>query len=266
MKTPNLLLMAFFTTAMLSCGGPTAYRGDAVSSMPAEGVFVQSEKEFAANEQQQRIIKEGYFSFETKDVLATTQFVKQQVQAFGGTISSEGAYDESMRTARNMVIRVPAGNFDALVASLEQHALKVVNKNISLRDVGEEFVDVEARLNTKKQLETRYIELLGKAKTVEELLSIERELANVRGEIESMTGRLRYLTDKVALSTLNLDFFQTHSPASKFVDKLGSSFVNGWYAFLGFMVWLAGLWPFVLLALLLVATYRLRVRRHRKHN
>ncbi len=231
--------------------------------MPAESGIVESEKSTSFSGPQQRIIKEGYLSLETDDVGATTGYVRQQVQAYGGTIASEGAYDESPRTTRNMVIRVPAESFDALVAALEHHAQKVVNKNISHRDVGEEFVDVEARLATKHELEARYRDLLSKARTVEEMLSIERELGNVRAEIESMTGRLRYLSGKVTLSTLNLDFFQTRSPASQFAEKLGSSFVNGWYAFLGFMVWLAGLWPFILLALLLVAAYRMRVRRHR---
>lgn len=255
--------MIIIALVMLSCGGPTDYRNDAISSMPMSGGSFEETKADVLNEPQQRIIREGYLSLESSDIAMTTDFVREQVAVYGGTISSEGAYDEDMRTSRHMVIRVPAANFDALVSALEKHAKKVVNKNISQRDVGEEFVDVEARLATKRELEARYRELLKQARNVQDMLSIERELANVRAEIESMTGRLRYLSDKAALSTLNLDFFQTYSPASRFAAKLTSSLVNGWYAFLGFMVWLAGLWPFLLLIMLLAMAYMRRVRRRK---
>ncbi|MBK9292315.1 MAG: DUF4349 domain-containing protein [Bacteroidetes bacterium] len=251
------LIPAIFALLMLlSCGGANDYS----SSTPMSGLSFQDAGENTKDLPEPKIIKEGYLTLETHNIELTSAFVKQQTEALGGSISSEGAYDESTRTSRNMVIRVPADNFDTLIRALEQHAKRVVNKNISQRDVGEEYVDVEARLATKKELETRYRELLKQARTVEEMLSIERELANVRAEIESMTGRLRYLNDKVAMSTLNLDFYQTHSPASQFVARLVNSAVNGWYAFLGLLVWFAGLWPFVLLAIVLVGIYRLRKR------
>lgn len=196
----------------------------------------------------QRIIKEGYLSVEVSDIGDASGVVAAKIKELEGFVASESAYSESNRSSRNLTIRIPANRFDELVSAIEAQAIRVTNKNITLRDVSEEYVDVEARLTTKHELEQRYRELLTKAKTVDEMLSIERELANVRAEIESMTGRLRYLSDRVALSTLNVEIFQTFSPAYAFGQQLGKSFVDGWYAFLGFLVWLAGLWPFLIMA------------------
>jgi hypothetical protein len=73
------------------------------------------------------------------------------------------------------------------------------------QDVSEEFVDLEARISSSKKLEEQYILLLEKqTEKVEDLLAIEKELARVRLEIERLEGRVRYLTNQVALSTVHL--------------------------------------------------------------
>ena len=73
----------------------------------------------------------------------------------------------------------------------------------------EEFVDLKARLKAKKELEDRYLQLLEQAKNVKEMLEIERELSNIREEIEAKEGRLQYLQNKVTLSTIYINFYKT---------------------------------------------------------
>lgn len=250
-QTVLLGLLAVFS---LSCGNRHSGNGyySAVNSQEMEVSARANDGETIP----QRIIKEGYLSIEVRDINQASGAIMDKIKELEGFVASESAYSESSRSSRNMTIRIPADRFDQLIAFLETQAVRVANKNITLRDVSEEFVDVEARLTTKRELEQRYRELLAKAKTVEEMLSIERELANVRAEIESMTGRLKYLSDRVALSTLNLEVFQTFSPAYAFGQKLGKSFVDGWYAFLGFLVWLAGLWPFLVIILVIWFIFR----------
>ena len=74
---------------------------------------------------------------------------------------------------------------------------------IDSQDVTEEYIDITARLKTKKELEARYLELLKKANKVEEIVSIEKEIGNLRSDIESIEGRLRYINNAVAYSTLD---------------------------------------------------------------
>jgi len=102
--------------------------------------------------------------------------------------------------------------------------------------VTEEFIDIQARIKTKKELENRYKELLAKANTVEELLSIEKELGTLRTEIESIEGRLKYLQDRVSLSSLTIEYYELTTSSFRFIPKLGKSFVTGWNWFLSFIV------------------------------
>ncbi len=132
------------------------------------------------------------------------------------------------------------------VVQLEGLAEKVDNKNINTKDVTEEFIDVEARLKTKKELETRYLDLLKQAKTVADIVSIESQIANVRAEIESMEGRLKYLSNQVSFSTLNVSYYQESDMSYGFGSKFLNSLKSGWYNLVDFIFWLLGIWPFVL--------------------
>jgi hypothetical protein len=129
--------------------------------------------------------------------------------------------------------------------------------------VTEEFIDIQARIKTKKELENRYKELLAKANTVEELLSIEKELGTLRTEIESIEGRLKYLQDRVSLSSLTIEYYELTTSSFRFIPKLGKSFVTGWNWFLSFIVGLVHMWPFIVLfvAALIIS---LRINRKKK--
>lgn len=256
MRNRFLWLVIFLGWILFSCG--TDNRSDTQYSSVQTEILTQDNVMEPA---QQHMVKEGYLSIEVNNLGAIAEFVKGKLKEYGGFVASEGAYEESGRISRNMTVRVPAQHFDSLLSDLEKHALRITNKNISLRDVSEEYVDLDARLTTKRELEQRYRELLKQARTVEEILSIERELASVRAEIESMTARLNFLNNRVSMSILNLEYYQTLSPTHQFASKLGQSAIKGWFAFLSFTIWMASLWPFALLALLLVVLYKQRKRR-----
>ena len=111
--------------------------------------------------------------------------------------------DGDERLHIQMRLRLPAPVLEAVVAAIGGLG-KVVENSLTGRDVTEEYYDLEARLKNKKRQEERYVEILQVAKTVEEVLKVERELERIRGDIESMEGRFRYLQDQTELATLNL--------------------------------------------------------------
>ena len=103
---------------------------------------------------------------------------------------------------------MPVPQFDKFVE--EAGKLGVAqSRDITSEDVSEEFVDLTARLKNKQQLEARLLELVAKrSDEIKDILALEAELSRVREEIERMQGRLRYLTDRVALTTVELAAYE----------------------------------------------------------
>lgn len=206
---------------------------------------------------ERKIIREGEIYFECRDVLETENFLKSEVKTVKGYISNESANSYGERTEKRLSIRIPSDQLDALLEKIQAHAVKIENTNIRSEDVTEQYIDVEARLKTKKELEIRYLSLLQQAKNVDEILQIERELSNIRGEIESMQGRLNYLKDRTSLSTLNVTFFVQGEKDFGFISKIGQGIKNGWTNLQWVIVFLVNLWPFFLgLALLLLFIWK----------
>lgn len=196
---------------------------------------------------ERKIIREGEIYFESRDIQETDSFLKSEVKLAKGFIANESENSYGERTEKRLSIRIPSGQLDPLLEKIQAHALRIENINIRSEDVTEQFIDVEARLKTKKELENRYTELLKLARNVDEILRLERELANVRGEIESMQGRLNFLKDRVALSTLNVSFFVEKEKAFGFLSKALTSLKNGWTNLQWFLIFILNLWPFFLI-------------------
>jgi len=158
---------------------------------------------------------------------------------------------------------VPEDKFNLLIDKISSSVEKLESKNISTVDVTEEFIDVEARIKTKKELEARYKEILKKATRVDEILNIEREMGNLRSEIESLEGRMNYLKNRIALSSLTITFYEKVASPFGFASKLVKALENGWTALLWFIIILVSLWPFIILTLVIIFII-LTIRKKRK--
>lgn len=194
---------------------------------------------------EKKLIRNGQLDFKTTDVKKTKIEIEKISKELNAYISSENEnnYGDKLQYTQN--IRVPADQFDNLIKRIEPLANKIENKSINTQDVTEEFIDVEARLTTKKELEARFREILLQAKTVEEIVSIESQIANVRAEIESMEGRLKYLQNQVSFSTLNVSYYEIIGTDFGFASKFVESLKGGWDNLLSFLIFLVTLWPFV---------------------
>jgi len=204
---------------------------------------------------ERKLIRNGRLHFKTKDVKQTKTELDKLCQSLNAYISTETQTTLDDGVSYSQKIRVPANRFDELMQKTELLAEKVDEHSVDTQDVTEEFIDVESRLKTKKELEKRYIDLLNKGRNVEELLSIERELANVRGEIESMEGKLNYLKNQVAFSTLDVSYYEQKGKDFGFGSRLASSMGTGWNNLLEFFIGVMAIWPFVLIGTIGIACF-----------
>ena len=211
---------------------------------------------------ERKLIKNGSLSFETYDLEKTRKKIFEAIKKYKGYTSSDNEYTASNRISNTISIRVPAKEFDNFLLEVSKGVERFDSKNININDVTEQFVDTEARLKTKKKLEVKYLELLKKAKTVREILDVERQLANVRSEIESKEGRLKYLQSQVSFSTLTVTFYKKITSESNFSRKFKNAFKEGFENVKGFLIYIINIWPFILVGILLI--FFLRRRRKQK--
>lgn len=196
-----------------------------------------------------RIIKTGSLGMNVADYAKTISAIRHEVNLSGGYVANEGERRDQYQVSNTVTIRVPAKNFESLIAQISAGADTLTYRNIQTQDVGEEYTDLAARLNAKRAVEKRYLDILKKADTIPDILRVEEKLSQIREEIESTEGRMRYLDNKIGLSTITVNVsqkFAVEKPEPQvagFFSKLLTSLTIGWNGVLGFVLALATSWP-----------------------
>jgi hypothetical protein len=213
---------------------------------------------------EQKIIKTGNLSFETTDIEQTFQLIQTQVKQLNGYIQNDRTSRYGERYERSLSVRIPVTRFESFVDTLEQHVKVFDQKEINAQDVTEEFVDLQARLKAKRALEERYLQLLAKANNIKDMLEIERQLAQIREEIEAREGRLKYLEKQVAFSTLHISFYEMvsvkHAPSQSYFNRMGRALSGGFNGLGEFFLLMLRLWPMWLIGIGLLIFVRKRMK------
>jgi len=194
-----------------------------------------------------KIIRTGDMRYEVSDLEAARDQVLKQVAAFNGHVEGDDRSDAGSAVNLVLRVRVPADRFDGFIASLSGLG-ELLDQHISATDVTAQWVDVEARLAAKRKVEQRYLAIVDEAKTVTEVLEVERELGNVRAEIEGMEAQMRVLRDQVSMSTLTITCTKPVARNDRYTPHFGLALREGWNLFLQFMVAVVHAWPFFLVA------------------
>ena len=175
---------------------------DYAMSSPAYAPSTEIES-YSKGSPEPRIQINGNISLEVQNVSAAVEQTRALVIQYGGNITSSDS-GESFNRYANISALVPRNSFYELIGAVKNIAMKVTNENINSNDVTEEFVDTVAKLNVMKETEKRFIILLSETANVEEVMSVERELMRLRGEIDSLEGRMKYLSKTTDNSVLNI--------------------------------------------------------------
>lgn len=155
--------------------------------------------------------------FNLADAIATAESIPEL----------HGGYVQSMSNSQ-VVLRIPSKSLRPVMTSLAGYG-NVETRWLNSQDVTAEYTDLESRLKALEKTHTQLLDLLGKARTVEEALKVREALDRVAAELEVLKGRLRQLDNMTTYSTLTLDFYErgphTPTPTSNdpfpWVDGLG---------------------------------------------
>ena len=183
------------------------------------------------------IIRNGHVVVEVDSLEIAIARVRRLADALGATVGNVtlSTGEQQVRSA-TLELKVPVARFDSAMTGMAPLG-KVEQSTTTAQDVGEEFVDISARLANARRLESRLIQLLAtRTGKLEDVLAVERELARVREEIERYEGRMRYLATRVATSTIVASL---HEPepviASPGQNVMGNAFLNMWRNFVRFI-------------------------------
>ena len=222
-----LLLLAFSLTACggggggaQSSGAPADYASREASPAPSSGEdgeaasagaaasaassSAQVEERSAAalpGLDGEKIVKTADLGLSTEDVREVASRAQDVASRFGGGVTSSRINGGDASVSADLVLSVPSGEFEAALDDLRGLG-EVTTDTVGGEDVTEEFVDLQSRERNLLAAEESLLRLYGEARSVDDTLSIERELTDLRGQIETVQGRIQYLEDRTSASRI----------------------------------------------------------------
>ena len=155
-----------------------------------------------------KIIRNADLTIEVASPTETQSKVVSIAEAHGGFVVNSEAKQRDNGDATNrtldikLVVRIPENQFGAVLDKVRGLANNRNEEKVTGQDVTEEFIDLEARIKTQRALETQFLQIMKQAGNIEDALAVQRQIAEVRTEIEKLEGRKRFLENRSSLSTI----------------------------------------------------------------
>jgi hypothetical protein len=227
MKSPIILLLVVFTLSCsprsselrLASQKDVAQKVEAApppDNVKARTTFSVSLTDAAHSEAttaaaDRKIVRNADLTMEVASTYEAQHRVSSIAEAHGGfVVNSESKQRESADPAQRTVdfkvmVRIPADQYGVALDEIKKLASNVLEEKSTGQDVTEEFIDLEARIKTQKALETQFLEIMQRANKIEDALEVQRQIAEVRTEIEKLEGRKRFLENRSSLATITVN-------------------------------------------------------------
>ena len=200
--------------------GPPGSPGSpgAASQMMSEIVVTEKQVSRSARQPDAEVVERKIVTIvdmnvRVDDVNDAMEAVTNLVDTSGGFVVSVSRTEDEDETFAFMSFRIPSNDLEAILSRVRDISERVERENRSSQDVTTEFVDIEARLGNLKAAEEQLLVLFERSGKVSDVLEVQRELTNMRGQIESLQGRLNYLSQTTATSLVSVWFHPTTSTA-----------------------------------------------------
>jgi hypothetical protein len=184
-------------------------------------------KEMDRSEQsvKRKVIYKATLRMRVKNYQNSLQYLEEKAKSYGGYVIESNSYrvnNEQMSGA--ITLRIPQSHFQSYLNDTEGTAEEVLERNVNGQDVTEEYVDLESRLRSKRAVEDRLLDFMKSAQKTEDLLNISTDLGKVQEDIEQVVGRIKYLENQAALSTITVSLYEENV----IVPNLEKDNLNTW--------------------------------------
>ncbi|MBC7074040.1 DUF4349 domain-containing protein [Candidatus Parcubacteria bacterium] len=232
----GILIWIFFGTFGKLTKNPRAvpsigYGLEKISTLPEQ----TKQTEFQISSRM--IIKTGWLNLVVKDIVDSAKKISKFAEEKGGWVVSSNIYESENMLSGSVTVRVPAEKFEEAKDYFKSLAERVTSERTEAQDITEEYVDLEARLRNLEAAETQLLDLMKRAGKISEILEVQRELTNVRKQIEQIKGRMQYLEQSVKMASITVNLALSEEllpipPAEKWRPRY--VLLETWKSVLGF--------------------------------
>ncbi len=234
------ILCVLLLLGMTACGAENDYAPNA-GDASEDGDYVTKEESAVDAEsssalpENRKLIQTAYIDAETEDLDAVLQQLDARIAELGGYIENSNVHNGSAYSGKryrsaDITVRIPAKDLDSFIDKVSGLS-NIVSSSKTVEDVTLNYVATESRVKALQTEETRLLELLAKADSLDDLLTVEARLTEVRTELEEVTSALRVLENQVDYATLHLtvsevtEFTDTTEPETVW-QRIGDGFVK----------------------------------------
>jgi hypothetical protein len=184
---------------------PMATAAPAAAPMEAPAGGATSSSVEPQQAQQRLVIRTAEMSIVVSNTLEQINAISKLAAQYGGFVVQSSTFDAGNDLQGNITIRVDAKNFDAALGDIRRLAVDVRNESIRGEDVTAEFVDLDAQLKNLQAAEAQLTRIMEQAFNTEDVLNVFQQLTQIRGQIDQIQGRMKFLSQSAALSTINVN-------------------------------------------------------------
>ncbi|GHN00587.1 hypothetical protein WSM22_20760 [Cytophagales bacterium WSM2-2] len=262
------LIAGLLAFAMLSCAQKKAEMEAADSTQAADQELVKASKDLYSDGRS-KMVKTAECRFQVDDMKKSKEAIIASIKKYSGFVESSNLEFQNPILEEHLTIRVLNDYFEDLLNEIMTQAIYVNVQKVTAEDVSKQFVDLESRLNTKREVQKRYEEILRKKTgTLDELLKTERQIGELQEEIEATVSQINFLKEKVRYSTIKLEVYQIAERqladakgTSGLPKKFGRAFMAGLDGITDVLIGLTYLWPLILVGSAGVYIYWIRRKR-----
>lgn len=209
-----------------------------------------SSPDYQKYKQSRKITKNGYIKFKRNDIEKCKIYTDSLLKKYHSILISE-KYQKSYFETYNFQLKIPAEYFDIFLKDIQSQLGKPETINISLEDFTESYYDIDTRLKSKKAYLDKCLELLKKAKKINDLLEIEAKISEVQEDIDRLSNSLIKKDNQIKLYSLNIDFITDEFKKDNESPGLFISIINslkaGWNLTLNIILGIISIWPIMLI-------------------
>ncbi|MEA2642340.1 MAG: hypothetical protein QOF51_3734 [Chloroflexota bacterium] len=197
----------------IGAGALTQRSAANTSATSGQPVSAQTQPDVALPPLDRMIVATVNLSINAQNAVEAERQAESVAARYGGFVGSSNVRDVDGVRQATVTIRIPTARFTDALAELRGIGERVTDETRSTQDVTEEYTDVQSNVRNLQSTEARILSLMEKTTTLEQTLQLQRELTNVRGQIERLQGRQRVLESQSDLATIALRITEPVVPA-----------------------------------------------------